>query len=326
MSDKILLLSGDGIGPSVLKSAEDVLKSVTDSVEPIHGLIGRSAYESTGHYIPHETLDLLDECKSIICGPCVSPENITPPVETLKVQLDLYSRVRYFKTLSPDLGVEGMQVTLWSSNNFVSNEITEVSELDGITLSKFVKNDSYNRMMTTARRDIESMGLKKIACLTREDFFPISSGMFSDAFNSVFTPDRFETRQLNVKDWMTHIIKNPLVDESIVCVDLYNQIVAGVLSGLTGYDYISPTAFFGDEYGLYEPSHTAVLTNVEEGYANPTSYILSIANIVRKFGLGSEADLIVDALSKTYRAGERTPDLNGTLSTEEFTQRVISNL
>ncbi len=324
--EKILLLSGDGIGPSVMSSAEEVINMTTDSVEIVHGEIGRSAYESTGQYLPHDTLDLLDECKVIFTGPTIPPENGMEPKESLKVQLDLFAKTRFFKTLAPDLGVEDMEVVLWNSNNFLNDEITEVPDLDGITLTKYVRNNAYNRMMTIALSDVEIRKLSKIACLTREDFFPVSSGMFSEAFDSLFPSEYYETRHLNVKEWMAKVIKNPKLDECIVCVDLYNQIVAGVLSGLTGYDYLSPTCFVGIDYKMYDPCKKALPSGLEIEYANPTSAIISAAQRLGEMGLKDEYDRIIDAVCDTYASNERTPDVGGTLTTAEFTERVIRRI
>ena len=325
--EKILVLSGDGIGPSVTASAEAVIRAaVGDEVEILHGSIGQSAYESTGSYLPHETLDLIDECKVIISGPTAVPENVKDPLEQLKIQLDLFSRCRWFKTFSPDLGIEGMDVTLWSSNNYIKDEITEVTDFDGVTLSKYVRAKAYSRMMGVAYSNIDKRNLDHILCLVRDDFFPISSKMFSDSFNELFASDDRETRVLNVRDWVSRIFKDPLHDDCIICVDLYNQIVAGVLAGLCGNPDLYPSLYRGSDYSLFIPNESSSKEGFEEGYANPTAAIVSAAMILSDLGMRDASRKVTDALSGTYVAGERTPDVGGTLTTEEFTQRVISRL
>lgn len=324
--EKVLFLPGDGIGPSIMSPIKDILTMVSDDIEIVEGDIGRAAYERTGQYLPHDTLDLLDECRYIMCGPTTVPDNGVLPMDTLKIQLDLFARIRYFKNLAPDLGVNEMEVTLWSSSNIVSDEINEVQDLDGITLSKYVKNTAYGRMMTLALSDVEVRKLNSIACLTREDFFPISSGMFSDTFDSMFSPDLYSTRHLNVKDWMTHIIKDPKHDQCILCVDLYNQIVAGVLSGLTGYDHICPTCFMGSDYKLFNPNHRTTLEDIEDGYANPTSSIMSAAILLEDLGMKKEHDQVMSALTSAYQAGLRTPDVGGSLNTEQFAAEIIKRI
>jgi len=323
--DKVLILSGDGIGPSVTKSAERVLAHF-DCVEICHGEIGRSAYEHTGSYLPRETIDLLDDCKIIISGPVNVPEGTKNPLQVIKIQLDLFGRGRIYHTMSPDLGIEGMDVTLWSSYNNIASEIVEVKDFDGITISKYIKNDSYGRMMEIAHSDIDARGLSKILCLTRKDFFPISSGMFEEAFDTILSSDKYDTDKLNVKDWMSCVFREPKRYGCIICVDLYNQIVAGVLSGLTGNENLFPTVYRGYDYSLYEPNFATSIKGFEAGYENPTSAIITAALVLKKVGKLEEADRVMDALCDAYGAGKRTPDVGGNLSTEAFTDEVISRI
>ncbi len=324
--DKILVLPGDGIGPSTIGSALAVMNASTDSLEILQGAIGRTAYETTGQYLPHETLDLLDECPVILCGPVIPPESGTDPLITLRKQLDLYARVGYFTNLSPDLGVDGMKAILWGANNNVQEEITEVPDFDGITLNKYIKKHSYNRVMTLGLSELERKRIKKVTCLTREDFFPISSGMFSETFDSLFPEEDYEVRHMNVKDWTAHAVKDPAKEDCIFCVDLYSQVISGILGSLTGYNHMSPICYIGDEYRMYSPNHKAVMPDVEEGYANPTSAIVSASLIMEEAGLKEESDAVIRALKGAYQSGERTPDTGGSLTTKEFTECVIKRI
>ena len=60
MSDEVLVLAGDGIGPEIVAEAVKVL-DILDSdfgldIELDHGLIGGSAIDATGSPLPDETL------------------------------------------------------------------------------------------------------------------------------------------------------------------------------------------------------------------------------------------------------------------------------
>ena len=325
MSEKLLLLDGDGVGPYVISSAESVLNVMVDSIEVIHQDIGRSAYDKTGQYLPHETMDALDDCHRVICGPAISPENTKGPIESLMVQLGLFARIRRFKTLAPDLGVEGMDVVLWSSNA-MGSEMTEVEDLDGINLNKYVKSTAYNKMMSLALSDVEMRRIAKVTCLTKPDFFPLSSAMYDESFDSLFPADTYETRHMNVKDWMDKVVKHPKDDQCILCVDLYSQLVAGVLGGLTGYNHLAPRCLIGDDYKFYKPCSNHSIEGIPDEYVNPTASILSVAAILRDIGMMDESIAVYKAVSDTYVAGERTPDVGGTLTSSDFTDRVISRL
>ena len=327
MSEKILFLEGDGVGPSMLASAERVLKAATDSVEVIHGEIGRAAFDKTGQYLPHDTMDLLDECKIILSGPVYKGDLGEDALKTLTVQLDLFAKVKHFRTLAPDLGVQGADIALWSCNNNTEAEISEIPDLDGITLSKYVKNTAYNRMMQLARANNDKYGIKRISCLLKTDFFPLSSGMFRESFESTFPAEEYETQIMNVGDWAAKAMKEPPQDQCVLCVDLYSQIAAGILGSVTGFGYLAPTCFVGEEYRLYMPLRRPDYDDtVEAQHVNPTAVIQSVASMLRLSGLDKEGAIVRDSLTDTYLENKRTPDLGGTLTAEQFTDAVIEHI
>ncbi len=322
---KILVLPGDGVGPTCIASAKKIL-GLFDSIEILEGQIGHSAYESTGNYLPHETMDLIDETNIILTGPVKTPNNVKNPLDTLKIHLDIFARGRFYKTLAPDLGIRNIDVTLWSSYNDIAREIVEVKDFEGVTLTKYIRNDAYGRMMSVAKKDVELRGLRNIACLTRTDFFPISSGMFRDAFESTFSDEKYNIRALNVREWMYNVLKDPNHDDCIICVDLYNQIVAGVIAGLAADRNLFPTVYSGVDYSIYEPNFLTEIEGLDPVEPNPTAAIIATSIILKNLGLSRPADDLMKALEDSYAAGDRTSDVGGSLSAEEFTDKVISRL
>ena len=95
---------------------------------------------------------------------------------------------------------------------------------------------------------------------------------------------------------------------------------------MTGNENIFPTVYKGSDYSIYEPNFTSEIEGFEEGYANPTSSIIATAIILDNMGLKEEGENIINALCEAYQSKERTPDVGGSLTTDEFTNRVISHL
>ena len=327
---RILALPGDSIGPSVIGAAVEVIGAVADDIEIVDGDIGFSAYEASGQYLPLETVDLAGECGTILCGPVrvVRDDKGRPkdPLETLKIQLDLYSMVRRFTTLSPDLGKEGMDITLWGSNTIAGRDIVETRDIDGITLTKYIRSSSYSRMMARALTDMEMCGGTKVKCITREDIFPESSALFEESFTSLFEANGLETQCTNVPTWASRIVRDPLEDEYIICADLYSHVAAGILAGLAGGNHLYPVGFAGDSNFLLIPGSIHLFEDVQKEYVNPTSAIFAGAMALSNLNRRGAATSIINALKETYVAGDRTPDMGGTLTTDEFTRRVIGRL
>lgn len=328
MTWDVLVLPGDGIGPSVISSAVKAISAATDAVSFVEGELGQDAYEDSGQHVPHDTMDLMDDHRIVLCGPTahVNAGQGGSPSDILRAHLGIYARLRAFRTLAPDLGVEGLSTQVWSSYNNLGRDIQEVPDMGGIAISKYVSSTGYQKMMELARRFIDKDGLRRIACLVRDDVFPRSSEMFAETFGSIFPSDCYETRLDNMCDWASHTICGRSVDEGLICVDLYSGMAESVLSGLTGADHLTPTVFFGEGNMLFTPIRTAILEDVPEGYENPTAGIVSASQILKCIGKNEESDAVVRALQETYAAGERTPDVGGELSAEEFTERVVSRI
>jgi 3-isopropylmalate dehydrogenase len=103
---------------------------------------------------------------------------------------------------------------------------------------------------------------------------------------------------------------------------------------LTGSMGNLPSASIGDAAnslgwprGLYEPIHGSAPDIAGKGIANPIGTILSAALLLRySLGLEDEARLVERAVDETLSAGNRTPDLGGSETTQEMTAAIMSRL
>lgn len=327
--DRVLLLPGDGHGPSIIESVRQILEVVTDRTEIVVADIGFSAYEKTGQYIPLDVLDLIDDCGTVICGPMKDYTEggaSKNPMDVLKIRLDLYAIVRRFMALTGEIGAPGIDVTLWASDIALGRDITETEDMDGITIGKYIRSSSFSRMMGKALSDLETSNRSKVACVTRDDIFPESSAMFSDAFDSLFDSGRYRTSHMNIQKWASDVVRHPLDYEYVVCADLYSHVAAGILAGLSGGNHLSPIGFVGDAAMLLVPGLYKTFVDVPLGKTNPTSAMMCGAMALSNLGMRRESADIVDAIKATYATGDRTPDMGGNLSTQQFTDKVLSRI
>lgn len=327
---KILLIPGDGVGPSLVDAAERVLSVATDDVEVVHGDLGFDAYERTGAYIPEDTLDLVRECGNVISGP-VNPYKDDSGkqvsiLDTLKVGMDLYATVRVFRTLAEGFGVPGLSATLWASNTVLGHDVSETRDMDGITISKYIRSSSYSRMIARALTDVELSGRKRVCCITRDDLFPDSSELFVEAFDSLFDPSVYQTDHMNIQRWASRVVRDPAAHDYLICADLYSHVAAGIMAGLTGGNHLSPVGYAGDSTVMLVPGLPQTYAGIRKDMVNPTSAMMSCAMLLFNQGLTEEAERVVSALSSTYAAGELTSEFGGSLTTAEFTDRVVSRV
>ncbi len=327
---KILLIPGDGVGPSLVEAAESVLSVATGDVEVVHGDLGFDAYERTGEYIPEDTLDLIRECGNVVCGPVNAYKDesgkLVNILDSLKVGLDLYATVRVFRTLAEGFGVPGLSATLWASNTVLGQDVSETRDMDGITISKYIRSSSYSRMMARALTDVELSGRRRVCCITRDDLFPDSSELFVEAFDSLFDPGVYQTDHMNIQRWASRVVRDPSAHDYLICADLYSHVAAGIMAGLTGGNHLSPVGYAGDSTVMLVPGLPQTYAGIRKDAVNPTSAMMSCAMLLFNQGLSEEAESIVTALSSTYAAGELTSEFGGSLTASEFTDRVVSRI
>ena len=107
MTKKVLLLSGDGIGPEIVAEAERVLDIVNEKlsldIETDHALVGGSAIDTHGVPLPDETLDKAKAADAILLGAVGGPkwDALDMSIRPEKGLLGLRSNLELFGNLRP---------------------------------------------------------------------------------------------------------------------------------------------------------------------------------------------------------------------------------
>ena len=124
------------------------------------------------------------------------------------------------------------------------------------------------------------------------------------------------------------MITNPSRFDVVVTENLFGDILSDESSVLPGTLGVMPSASHSDKGpSLYEPIHGSAPDIAGQGIANPVSMILSVAMMLREsFGEVAGAELIENAVDKTFNQGILTRDLGGTASTADMTAAIIANL
>lgn len=124
------------------------------------------------------------------------------------------------------------------------------------------------------------------------------------------------------------MITNPSRFDVVVTENLFGDILSDESSVLPGTLGVMPSASHSENGpSLYEPIHGSAPDIAGQGIANPVSMILSVAMMLRdSFGEVAGAELIENAVDKTFNQGILTRDLGGRASTAEMTAAIITNL
>ncbi|MFC5337093.1 tartrate dehydrogenase [Leucobacter denitrificans] len=115
----------------------------------------------------------------------------------------------------------------------------------------------------------------------------------------------------------------------VVASNLFGDILSDLLSAAAGSIGIAPSANLNPEHefpSLFEPVHGSAPDIAGKGLANPIGQMWAGAMMLEHLGQKAAAAELTGAFESVVALGHSTPDLGGSLSTEEFTAAVIEQI
>ena len=349
----IAVLAGDGIGPEIVVSAARVLDAVNKKfgheIGTEEALVGGDAHDKSGKHLPDETLALCERADAILFGAVGGPvaDQESPRwkdaeknvILGLRKKFDLFANLRplrvwpgteHFSSLKPEI-ITGMDVLIvrelvsgiyfgekrrYEKNGEQIAEDTSTyaaGEIERVVRVAFLAAAGRKNKLTVVDKAnvLETSRLWRDVVRTVQKDFPAVAMEFMFVDNAAM-----------------QLVRNPVAFDVIVTDNMFGDILSDLGGAVVGSLGLLPSASLGGKkFGLYEPSHGSAPDIAGQNIANPTAQILSLSMLLRHtYGLQKEADAIEAAILAAWNAGEKTKDLSGNLSTEEFTSCVVKRL
>ena len=345
----IALLPGDGIGPEVIAQARRVLDTLgLSDLRYEEALVGGAAYKSTGHPLPPETLELARRADAILFGAVGDPDcdsldrHLRPEqaILGLRKELELFANLRP-ATLFPELA----DASALRPEVAKAIDLVIVRELNGdvyfgekgMRKTADGKREGYDVMSYNedevrriARVGFETaMARAKKLCSVDKANVLETSQLWRDVV--IETHDEYpdvELSHMYVDNAAMQLVRNPGQFDVIVTGNLFGDILSDQASMCAGSIGMLPSASLdAKQKGLYEPIHGSAPDIAGQGKANPLATILSAAMMLRySLGHAEAADHIEKAVAKALSAGARSPDLGGSMTTQEMGDAVLASL
>ena len=123
------------------------------------------------------------------------------------------------------------------------------------------------------------------------------------------------------------LVRRPAHYDVIVAPNLFGDILSDLAAALAGGLGVAPSAnLHPGRPGLFEPVHGSAPDLVGTGKANPLAAILTSALMLRQLGHDQAGSALEQAVEQAVRAGETTPDLGGTRSTDQVGDWICGRL
>ncbi len=339
MKMKIAVLSGDGIGPEVMKEAVKVLKRVGEvfshDFELAEALAGGAAYDEYKNHLPEETLKVCSDCEAILFGSVGGPlKQIMEPKWKdceknsiiglrkyfgLNVNLrpsKVYSALKEMSVLAPHIiekGVDILCIRELLGDVYLGEHKTEGVVGKRVATDLMIYDEETIENVVRPAFEAAMKRNKKLTSVDKANILDCSR-LWREVVDRISReyPD-VKLEHLFIDNASMQVIRRPFDFDVIVTSNLFGDILSDEISIFGGSLGMLPSASLNPEgFGLYEPAGGSAPDIAGKGIANPIAQILCVALMLKhSFNLNAEHDAIENALKKALEDGYRTIDIAG---------------
>ena len=340
---KLLLLSGDGIGPEVMAEVERLIAWMNarklGTFETEQALVGGACHDVHKVAVTEETMAKAHDADAVLFGAVggskwdrVSYE-VRPEAALLRLRKDLglfanlrpaicYPALADASSLKRDL-VDGLDIMIVRelTGGVYFGEPKTIVDL-GNGQKRAVDTQVYDtfEIERIARVAFELARKRRNKVTSMEKRNVMKSGvLWNEVVSAVHArefPDVTLEHQLADAGGM-QLVRQPKQFDVIVTDNLFGDMLSDVAAMLTGSLGMLPSASLGEldartgkRKAMYEPVHGSAPDIAGKGLANPIAMLASFAMALRySFGMTREADLVEQAIAATLERGLRTADL-----------------
>lgn len=314
--DKIVIgiIPGDGIGPIILREAENILnfllkdeiRSGKVELKKIEGLTIENRVKQLKS-IPDDVMAEIKKCNVLLKGPTTTPSkgdglpNLESANVTMRRELDLFANVRPVKV--PEKGIDW---TFFRENTEGSYAVGSqgINVTDDLAVDFCIHTTGgCERIARAAFEFAKNNGKKRVSAVTKANIIKTTDGKFLDICKKVAE----DYPGITLDSWYVDIMTANLINEDIrssfevfVLPNLYGDIITDEAAQIQGGVGTAGSSNLGKKYAMFEAIHGSAPRMVEEGiaeYANPSSILRAAEMLLRHIGFAGKAHLLDEALT-----------------------------
>ncbi len=329
---RICLLPGDGIGPEVIECAEQVLSALPLDFEFTRADIGFSAYERLGTPLPNSTLEQIRVSSAALFGAVTTPPNLPgyfSPVVRMRQSLDLYANFRPCQSIPHSTSRPNIDMVIVRENTeglYSGIERLEDNGNRAIT-ERVITRKGSERIIRKAFDLARQTNRKFVHVVHKANVLRQTCGLFrSVAFEVVKEYPDITMNEMLVDTCAMELVRAPEQFEIIVTTNLFGDILSDEACMFVGGLGVASSGNIGTEAAVFEPVHGSAPPLVGTGKANPIATFLASAMMLDYLNEKESAERLRKAIQECIANKESTPDLDGTLTTSQVTEKVILRL
>jgi len=342
---KLLVLSGDGIGPEVMRETRRVIdwldRRRTVTFDLTEGLVGGVAIDATGSPCPDATVEAAKLADAVLFGSVGGPKWDSLPFEQrpelgilrLRKDLGLFANLRPAvvldplvdaSALRPDLvrGLDVMIVRETTGGIYFGEPRGIHTDARGRRVGVDTEVYAEDEIARVARVAFELARKRRNKVTSVDKANVMQSGRLWRAVVGEIGQNEFpdvELQHMYADNCAMQLASRPKQFDVILGGNLFGDVLSDLAAALTGSLGMLPSATLGavqpsgKRHALYEPIHGSAPDIAGKGIANPCAQILSFAMLLRlSFGMEEEAKLVETAVERVLAGGLRTADIMAT--------------
>lgn len=340
---KIVVLKGDYIGPEIMTAGLAVLdaatKDTTFSYELIDVPFGGDGIDRAGDPLPQATIDVSKQADAVLLSAIGGPKWDNAPRRPEQGLLEIRSELKLFANIRPTKVTRAQIDRSPLKPEYVENtDFVIVRELtSGAYFGRPRKLEAHQAIDTMYYSEKEvtrimhqgfKMALKRNRHVTIVDKSNVlaTSKFWRQIANEVSKNYPDVRVDYYYVDAMTMaIMSKPATFDVVIMPNLFGDILSDEAAQITGSIGQIPSMSVGESGpNLYEPIHGSAPDIAGKGIANPISMVNTVAMMLSEsFGEKRIADKMTKAVDYIIENRYVTPDMGGTMTTDEVTQKMV---
>jgi len=342
MTQRVVTLPGDGIGPEIMAPALELLAAVGAEFEYEEHVFGGASIDAHGTALTDETLAACRGADAVLLAAVGGPKwDTTDPHEPrpeqgllgLRKGLGLYANLRPVKPSPALYDASPLKRELNEGTDMiVVRELT-----GGIYFGEKTRDaDSASDACVYTRAEIERIvrvafgaARSRVTSVDKANVLE-TSRLWREVVRDVHGREypNVELEHMLVDTAAMRLVAAPRHFDVIVTENMFGDILSDEAAMLTGSIGMLPSASLGaGAPGVFEPIHGSAPDIAGAGVANPLAMFLSAAMMLRHgFAMETQAAAVESAVDRALSDGMRPPDLGGEATTAEVTRSVLKYL
>jgi len=330
----VTMIPGDGVGPEIMDSVQNVVKSVGAPIE--FEVMHLSE-------VQHWNSQSLEEVQASVKKNGVAIKGVinVPDInyggelanlnQRFRKELDLYANVVKVRSL-PGVPSKHKNIDLVIVREQTEGEYSalEHESIPGVVeCLKVVTAEKSRRVAKFAFDYATKHGRKKVTCVHKANIMKLGDGLFMRSCKEIadlYPNIEFET--MIVDNTTMQLVSRPDQFDVMVMPNLYGNIIDNLAAGLVGGAGLVAGASYSADLAVFEPGARHTFDEgVGRNVANPTALLLATAKMLEHLGMQDKGLQVKTAVNKVLEEHKvKTRDLGGFATTSQFTQAVVDHL